>query len=342
MANRNKIDEVAATLDRETNDTPAAASIKAKPTEASSKLGVMTALLNKVGGMPYQDLSKWYDQMMATIGHEADQVPSSADANRSTLNMKPSAAEGKGPWKEEVEAEIAQLFGGEEITEEFKEKATLLFETALEARVILETARIEEEKQAELDEALEEISGELIKNVDEYIGYVAEQWIEENAVAIDSTLRVELMDEFVQGLKNLFTEHYIDIPESKLDVVQELSNKVEELEVRLNDSIEENLTLKGDLKDYHKQEILKQVAEGLVLTQSEKLKQLAEGIEYDGNNETYTRKLEVVRDQYFKPTVKANTQLNEASEVDPTGSETKTANPLMRKYVAAISRTNPR
>jgi quinol monooxygenase YgiN len=260
-----------------------------------------------------------------------------AEANAATIKAKPSAAS--------VKEEIDGLFG-EDLSEEFKEKATVLFEAAVAARVADE----KEAMQAQLDadkvqleesfaKAKEELVEELSGKVSEYLDYVVEQWMDENQVAIDSSLNTEIAQEFMEKLKGLFEESYMEVPEQKLDIVDELATKVEELESKLNQTIDENIKLKSSIDVSTKEEIFKEVSEGLALTQAEKFKTLSEGVEF-GDSESYRRKLEIVKAQYFteaKVAVKSIEE-NEIMELDEEVQQPKVDGPVSN-YLAAISRT---
>lgn len=265
----------------------------------------------------------------------------SAEANKKTIATKPSAA--SASMKEEINA----LFG-EDLSEEFKEKATTLFEAAIAGRVADERATLEEEfaaKKTELEEsfqkAREELVEELSGQVSDYLDYVVEQWMEENKVAIDASLNAQIAEEFIEKLKTLFVESYIQVPEEKVDVVEELAAKLEEMEEKMNGVVAENIELIKQIEISKQAEIFDEVSEGLVLTQVEKFRTLAEGVEYD-SAETYRKKLEIVKEQYFgeKKTVAAKSiEEQEIVELDEEAQpQVKAAGPVSN-YVTAISRT---
>lgn len=239
--------------------------------------------------------------------------------------------------KEDVEA----MFNGQELSEEFKDKATTLFEAALEARVIVETQRLQEEFDARLEEEVTNVTEEITTKLDTYLDYVVENWMKENQVAIESTLRNEIMEEFIDGLKNLFAEHYISVPEEKVEVVEALAQKVDELEARLDETITENAELKGALLEESKQDIFETLSENLTLTQQEKFAALAEGIEFDGDLEVYGKKLEIIKENYFsksQPTVSTNIE-EETFEGEQLQENTSYVDPNVNRYVKAIART---
>jgi hypothetical protein len=236
-----------------------------------------------------------------------------------------------------VKEDVEEMFLGSDLSEEFKEKASTLFEAAIGARLTLETARLEEEFQVKIEEEIKSIHEELVDNIDTYLDYVVEQWMSENEVAIESTLRNELMDDFIESMKGVFAEHYIEMPNEKADVVESLADKVDSLESKLNDVISENVELKRNLVENEKKEVFEDLKAGLALTQQEKFRALAEGIEFDGNLETYTKKLNVIRETYFKQEKVESNIITESFE-EPTA-QVVNADPSVNRYVSAISRT---
>lgn len=239
-----------------------------------------------------------------------------------------------------VKEHIDAMFNGEDLSEEFIQKATTIFEAAVNVRLQEEIQEIEEKYESLLEETVQEIYEELVTKTDDYLTYVVEQWMEENKVAIESSLKVEVMEDFMKGLKNLFVEHYIDVPEEKVNVVEEMASTVEDLESRLNAQISENVELNKAIANYKAQEIFNQVSEGLALTQAEKLSTLCEGITFE-DDESFKKKLEVIKESYFpsnKPSL-----LKEEDEAIGNNEEltenVKILDPNMKRYFSAISRT---
>lgn len=243
--------------------------------------------------------------------------------NKASINMK---------------EDIAAMFEGQELTEEFKEKATVIFETAVNVRVEEEKAALIEQYDQSFEQAKEEIQQEISEKLDEYLDYVVEQWMAANEVAVENSLRAEIAEEFISGLKTLFVEHNIDIPDEKVDVVEELAAKVEELEAKLNETINENIELRKVTVEVEKEEVFAEVAEGLAQTQIEKLRTLAEGVEFD-DVETFRKKLEIVKENYFPADKKVSKVVSEeAEELNEDVQRPVTTGPMSR-YVTAISRT---
>ena len=242
--------------------------------------------------------------------------------------------------KAQMKEDVASLFADDKnISEDFKVKAATIFE----ARVFDRVAQIQEQMEAEyagmLAEALEEIKSELTEKVDDYLNYVVEQWMQENEIAIESGLRSEITEDFIAGLRNLFAENYINVPEDKVELVDELASKVEELEVKLNEEIEANIQYKKQLTEAIKVQLVNEVCEGLTATQVEKIKSLAESVEFS-TEEEFVEKLETIRENYFPSGVKKADVAQLHEEVEDDGSEKKvSADPYVASVVNAISRT---
>lgn len=256
--------------------------------------------------------------------------------HRASVAMKPSDASAK---MEEVEVELKQLFG-EEASVELVEGATALFNAAINDRVSSIQEQLEEEYSARLDEEVDSITEAMMESVDKYLSYAVQQWIEENKLAIENSLRAEIAEEFIDGLKNLFAEHYIDVPEEKVDVVEDLSARVEELEKMVNEKTDEVIELQKAINEARAHEIVDEMTEGLAVTQAERLKTLCEGLTYD-NDESFARKVQVIKENYFsneKKAAKAATVLTESFDA---GSYDEVEMPTgqMAKYVKAIART---
>jgi len=238
--------------------------------------------------------------------------------------------------KEDIDA----LFADDAtISEEFKSKVSTIFEARVNDRVTQLEEEIETRYAGMLEEAVEAVKADLTEKVDDYLSYVVEQWMEENAIAIETGLRAELTEDFIAGLRNLFAEHYIDVPTEKVDLVEELAGKVEELEGKLNEEIERGVGFAKALVESRKIEIAREVTEGLTATQAEKIKSLAEGVEFSTEDE-YKSKLETIRENYFPSGTKKATedQLNEQFE-DAEEKKAVIADPFVAAVSQAISKT---
>jgi hypothetical protein len=229
--------------------------------------------------------------------------------------------------------DIQALFADDQtISEDFKSKAATIFE----ARVFDRVAQIQEEIESEyagmLEEAVETIKADLTEKVDDYLNYVVEQWMEENQIAIESGLRSEITEDFIAGLRNLFAENYINVPEESVDLVEELAAKVEELETKLNEEIETNIVYKKALTEAIKEQLTVEVCEGLTATQVEKIKSLAESVDFS-TEEEFVEKLETLRENYFPSGIqKASvSQLHEQFE------DTEEKKAILDPFISAVS-----
>jgi len=263
--------------------------------------------------------------------------PSDASADTQLKMNKEEKEEGQTVFAEDINSIFAD---DSTISEEFKSKVSTIFEARVNDRI----SQIAEETEARyasmLEEAVESIKADLTEKVDDYLSYVVEQWMEENEIAIESGLRSEMTEEFIAGLRNLFAEHYIDVPADKVDLVEELATKVEELESKLDEEIEHGVQIKKALVESRKSEIAREVTEGLTATQVEKIKSLAESVEFSTEDE-YKEKLETIRENYFPSGVKKadEEQLHE-QVTDGTEKQIASADPLVAAVAQAISKTN--
>ena len=289
--------------------------------------------------------------------HKIDATKAAKSATAPTTKPSAASADTQLKMREEEEIEgtvvseyrvnakddIDALFADDQnISEEFKSKVTTIFE----ARVIDRIQQIEEQTEAKyagmLEEAIESVRTQLEEKVDDYVNYVVEQWLEENAIAIESGLRAELAEDFISGLHKLFAENYINVPEDKVELVDELATKVEQLESKLNEEIEKSIGYKKSLIEATKQEVTRSVCEGLTETQVEKIKSLAESVEFSTEDE-YQNKLETIRENYFPSGVKkaAEEQLHEQVSAEDAGETKKqvSADPYVSSVANAISKT---
>ena len=279
---------------------------------------------------------------MAQYGSNKDHgVPDNSAKNSATIDSKL----GKGPKTKDampklnVKEDLEPMFEGEDLSEDFKEKAATLFEAAISARMAAETARLEEEYEAKIQEDLSVFQEELTTKIDAYLDYVVEQWMTDNQVAIESALRNEIMEEFIDGLKNLFAEHYIDVPEQKVDVLEALAEKVNALEEKLDETITENTELKSVLAESNARSIFEELSSDLALTQQEKFAALVEGIEFDGNFETYEKKLRIIKESYFKnDNTSYSTNFEEETFEGDVGQHVA-IDPQINRYLTVLNRT---
>lgn len=308
------------------DETAAADTLKPSPSKAEM-LATFTSLMAQLGK---EDLSKFLNDALAQIGKEAEKTPSATAPGQTGLGQMPMP---KLVAKEDVE----EMFAGETLTEEFKEKTVTIFEAAVNARLTIEKARLEEETEKKIEEAVASFQNDLTAKVDQYMDYVVETWVKENEIALVESLRSEIAEEFIGGLHKLFTESYINIPEDKVDVLGELSARIEEIQAKLDEEINKNIELQNVINEAEKQTTFDEVAEGLVATQIEKFRTLSEGVDF-ADVDAYRKKLQVIKEQYFAKKEKPATNIvtEETEAVEPVAAPVPAH---MAKYVSAISRT---
>lgn len=265
---------------------------------------------------------------------EEEEVKHAYEAKKHMMKEKMK----KMGMKEDMEA----LFSGEDLSEDFRTKASAIFEAAVIARAVTVVEEMEADILAAAEESIEEVKAELEEQVDAYLNYMVEEWVNENSVAIESGLRSEIVEDFMSGLKGLFAEHYINVPEEKVEMIEAMAEENAELEAKLNEALNKNIELAQAIVESRKSELVTSVCEGLTATQSEKVKALAEGVEFTTEGE-YVKKLGIIRESYVKsePTkVNSGTkQIQLAEAAEPVVAEELA--PSMAAYVNAISRTKP-
>jgi len=244
--------------------------------------------------------------------------------------------------KVDVEEDLNALIAGEELSEDFQEKARVIFETAIKTKIAEAKEKLEEENKVKLEEELVSTKKELVGRVDSYLEYVAEEWLKENQLAVENGLKTELTESFLNGMKGLFEEHYVSIPEEKYDVIESMVDKLDEMESKLNEQIEKNVALNKRLAESVADVILADVSEGLALSQKEKLASLAENVEFD-SEESYREKLVTLRESYFSN--KATSSQRDTAETISESADQATATeqkvtPMMESYMTILSRMN--
>ena len=233
----------------------------------------------------------------------------------------------------DIDDDVNALLGGQELSEEFREKAKTIFEAALKSKVTELREAMEAHYESKLVEEVEGMKDELIERVDSYLEYVADEWLQENALQVERGIRTEMTESFLEGMRGLFEEHYVSIPEDKYDVVENMVDKLDEMESKLNEQIEKNITITKSLSEATADGIVSEVSEGLSSTQKEKLASLAEGVGFE-SEESYKEKLETLKESYFKTSPKrSDTEvLTEENAVAPV-----TNTNAMSAYIQALS-----
>ena len=222
------------------------------------------------------------------------------------------------------------------LSEEFKEKTAVIFEAAVKSKVAAEINRLEEAYAVELEEEVSTVKAELVEKVDSYLNYVVENWMEDNKLAIQSGLRAEIAEGFMNGLKDLFVENYIEVPESKVDLVDDLADQVEDLEEKLNKTTAQAMEVSEELESYKREAVIREASKDLAETQVEKLRTLAGDVDFV-NEETFTKKVATIKESYFSKTP-AGIVTEEVEEVE--GDSIVETSDAMARYVSAIKQAS--
>ena len=265
-----------------------------------------------------------------------------------SLSTKPSAASAKMEETEDGEEAITEtkydftedvdaLVAGEELSEEFREKAVTIFEAAVTAKVNAEVSALQEAFEATLTEEVEKIQKELAAKVDDYLSYAAEQWMKENSIEIEHGIKTEMAESFFNGLKGLFLEHNFTVPEEKFNLLDGMAGEIDEMEAKLNEQIDTNIALNKRIGEFVKMEIVNECAVGLAETQKEKLASLAEGVEFE-TEEDFRNKVNTIKESYFTRKAELAESASEPTEEVSEPLVEETTSGTMSKYVDAIAR----
>ena len=234
----------------------------------------------------------------------------------------------------DMKEDVAALTDGEDLSEEFKQKASTIFESAVKAKLVEEIENLESEYETKVNEKVEETKSEIVEKVDAYLNYVVEEWMKENELAIEKGLRAEITEDFIGGLKSLFESHYINVPQEKYDVIEAQTAEIEKLKEEVNQTIEKNVELNQAIGQHVRADIINDVSSDLAETESEKLKGLAESIEYK-DADSFRTSVETLKNSYFPKTKASETESNEVAE-----NNAGSMNESMAAYTAAISKSN--
>ena len=262
---------------------------------------------------------------------EEDQVVAEAETTEEEV-----VAEAPDYTEISIDEDVNALVAGEELSEEFKEKAKTILEAAVRGKVVQIKEVLDAEYESKLLEEVEEIKGALNERVDSYLEYVADEWFTENQLAVEGGLKEELTESFMTGLKSLFEEHYVSIPEEKYDVLESMVEKLDDMEAKLNEQIERNVTLNARLSESTSDVILADVSEGLAETQKEKLASLSESVEF-ASEESYREKLETLKESYFPSKKSAPTQAKSETLSEGVDSSPETISGSMASYLKMVS-----
>ena len=235
----------------------------------------------------------------------------------------------------DMKEDVAALTEGEELSEEFKQKAATVFEAAVKAKLVEEIENLEGEYETKVNEKVSEVKEEIVDKVDAYLNYVVEEWMKENELAIEKGLRAEITEDFIGGLKSLFESHYINVPQEKYDVIESQAAEIEKLKEDINKSMEKNIELNQKIAESTREDIIKDVSSDLAATEADKLKGLAEGIEYK-DAESFRKSVETLKNSYYPKAKASDTESNEVAEQNAGSGNLSES---MAAYTAAISKS---
>ncbi len=321
-------------------DEVAATVKKSAPKQApvpKTKSGMINAMLDAVKGKKKDDLAASYESIMSAMKVEGFEAAEEevAEETQSIKEIRQISSEDVS-----VAEDVEAMFSGEELSEEFTTKATTIFEAAVVSKVnqILETVTVDFESDLESEKV--QIAEKLSAQVDSYLEYVAEEWMKDNELAVEQGIRAEIVENFMTGLRSLFTENYIDIPEEKVDLVDELAGKVTELESSINEEMERNIELRKELVESKQSAILSAACEGITESQAAKLQSLAEGVAFD-DADSYTSKLETLKESYFpkEEVINEEVVIDENEPLELSEEATPASDPSMNAYLNAISKS---
>lgn len=293
-----------------------------KEARMQTKSSMINAAFQHMNKMSKQEMAELYGKLF-NEGTEEGEAPAVEAAATPDIS-----------YEADFSADLDVLVADEAtLSEEFKEKAGTIMEAAIKSKLAEEVDRLETKYNEELQEEVESTKTELVEKVDTYLNYVVENWMEENKIAVQSGLRTEIAEKFMNNLKDLFTESYIEVPESKVDLVDELAETVEDLETKLNNTTGQAIELAEELEQYKRNEVIREASKDLAETQIEKLKGLVENIDFE-NEETFSKKVATVKESYF------NKPKSQSAEMDAIEEEaTVTAEGSMAQYISALKKT---
>jgi hypothetical protein len=343
---------------------PKATAPKTKPSDASSSPGsapklkseMVQGLADHIKGLKKEELEALYQNTLVEEEEEEEESDDDEEDEAGIPKGKKKNGNGDAPAPKEeskkvkesiedrvdlidVSDDVTALVDGEELSEEFKNKAATIFESAVKTKVRSELERIQEQNDVIMEDLAENTMGDLVEKVDDYMNYVVEQWMEDNQLAIERGLKGEIAEDFIGGMKQLFEDHYIDVPDEKYDILESNLSRIEELENKLNKQMEENVQLKKQKGELVKESLVADIADGMTDTETEKFQSLVEDVEFS-DEESYKGKLQTIRESYFGSGEVENQQV-----LTEEGSENETQEDVsdsMARYMTAISQDNTR
>lgn len=319
---------------------------EAKVTESrpKTKSGMIQAMYDKLNLMKKADISAKFDKIVAQFGDdegEDEKDDDEKDADAAAAVEKKEAVEKRVKdidVKDDVEALVK---GDSSLSDEFKQKAATIFEAAVKSKVKAEIERLEGEYATELTESKKEVKDLLVTKVDNYLNYVVEEWMKDNELAIEKGIKGEIAEDFIGGLKQLFEDHYIDVPDEKYDILDAKEKEIDELKSKVNEMTEKAVDDKKQIDDYSKEDILEHVTSGLADTEKEKMKSLVEDISFEGADE-YKKKLSTIKESYFGTGKSAPESTENVDSVNTDNGSIVDVSGSMKRYTDAISRAKSR
>ena len=304
-------EDAVASVDKAVKDAPP----KIKKVHPKTKAGMISAMTDTMLKMSKKDMEEMYGSYNESVDMEDSEVVVETTVDTS--------------------AELDALVESEAtLSEEFKQKTAILFESALKSKLSEEVDRLEAQYKSELAEEVSSTKSDLVEKVDNYLNYVVETWMEDNKLAVQNGLRTEIAETFMEKMKDLFTESYIDVPESKVDLVDELAESVDELETKLNEQTQKVIDTTVELEGYKRNTIIREASRDLAETQVEKLKSLVEDVDF-GSEENFAEKVNTIKESYFSKTIKEEIQEEIAQEAD----QTVEVSDVMASYLSTIRKT---
>ena len=304
------------------------------------KSDMLDGLVAHMKGLKKEELAALYSNTLMTEEDEEEEEEEDEDEEEmEAMSHKKMKKESIDQVVDslDVSDDVNALVEGEELSEEFKTKAATIFESAVKSKVRAELEKIQEENDKVIEEMAESTINDMTEKVDDYLNYVVEQWMEENQLAIERGLKGEIAEDFISGLKNLFEDHYIDVPDEKYDILEANLTRIEELEEKLNKQMDENIQLRKAKGELVKESLIADVANGMTDTETEKFQSLVEDVEFS-DEESYTEKLQTIKESYFGTQEVLTEDASETTSTEPVQEVSKS----MEKYLKAIGRDEAR
>ena len=307
-----------------------------------TKAGVIQAAVDMLKSARKEDAQKLFAKMTKIDEVDEDNDAEVAEFDKAMKGSLPKKNELKAKAKVEAvdfDEDLDTIISEEAtLSDGFRDKASTIFEAVLTSKLAEEVERLEAEYAQNLEEEVSDIDGQLVEKVDSYLNYVVENWMKENEVAVNQGLKTEIAEDFMTSLQAVFKEHYIEVPEGKEDLIDDLADQVAELEESLNKSTEENISLHGKVSSFEKDEVVRNASSGLAETEAEKLAKLCEDVEFD-NKEAFEQKVETIKQSYFKGDVNESVdEVNSIAGEDEAPAEE--LNDVMSRYTQAITKFN--